>query len=84
MIYHRDLSAGFTGLRELKGRIIASEISLGGNCNLNIYGTLDCHSGRRLKRENRVFFRDKSEAIANGYRPCAHCLPDEYQFWKQN
>ena len=31
---------------------------------------------------NRVFFADVETAVAAGYRPCAVCLPVEYQAWK--
>lgn len=83
MIRHTDLPAGFAGWRQLRQRIFTGEISLGGNRNLKIYGGVQCRSGRRLKRENRVFFRDAADALANDYRPCAHCLPDAYRVWKQ-
>jgi len=35
-----------------------------------------------MKRENRVFFRNESEAIASGFRPCASCMKKEYTRWK--
>ena len=35
-----------------------------------------------MKEENRVFFKNEEEAIQNGYRPCAHCLPEKYKIWK--
>ncbi len=35
-----------------------------------------------MKRENRVFFSSEKEAIANGFRPCGHCMKQKYQKWK--
>ncbi|WP_209912859.1 Ada metal-binding domain-containing protein [Chryseobacterium jejuense] len=67
---------------ELRSKIRKEEIRLGGNKNLKIYGLLDCRSGKRMKRDNRIFFTDESEALQNGYRPCAHCMRNEYQQWK--
>lgn len=40
-----------------------------------IFGRLDCKSGIRMKRENRVFFLNWDDAIAAGYRPCKKCKP---------
>lgn len=66
----------------LNGKIRRREIGLAGNVKLKIYGTLSCASGKRMKRKNRVFFTDKSEAIRNNFRPCGHCMRTEYQNWK--
>ena len=35
-----------------------------------IFGRLDCCSGVRMHKENRVFFLTWDDALANGYRPC--------------
>jgi methylphosphotriester-DNA--protein-cysteine methyltransferase len=40
-----------------------------------IFGRLDCKSGMRMKKENRVFFHTLKEAILEGYRPCKNCKP---------
>ena len=58
------------------------EIRFGGNNKLKIYGTLRCKSGKRMKRENRVFFKSVTEALDNGYRPCGNCLKSDYLKWK--
>jgi methylphosphotriester-DNA--protein-cysteine methyltransferase len=56
-------------------RLIRSgEIKLAGNARLKIYGRLDCYSGKRMKKENRVFFNDETEALSLGYRACQHCM----------
>ena len=60
------------------------KIRFGGNINLKIYGTLQCKSGKRMKKENRIFFQSESEALQNGYRPCGHCMRHAYQNWKQS
>ncbi|WP_255701101.1 Ada metal-binding domain-containing protein [Dyadobacter sp. CY323] len=72
----------FETSRKLKKLILNGEICLAGNKNLKIYGLLSCKSGRRMKLKNRVFFESESEAIENGYRPCGHCMRDEYSKWK--
>jgi methylphosphotriester-DNA--protein-cysteine methyltransferase len=55
---------------------------LAGNQRLKIYGRLNCFSGKRMKNENRVFFRDEEEAVEAGYRPCGHCFKKKYWVWK--
>ena len=40
-----------------------------------IFGRLDCKTGMRMKKENRVFFLTWEDAIAEGYRPCKNCRP---------
>ena len=60
--------------------------ALGGNRKLKIYGRLDCWSANRAiprgYAQHRVFFADEQTAIAAGYRPCGHCMRDEYRAWK--
>ena len=67
---------------ELRRRIKDHEILFGGNLKLNIYGRLNCRSGKRMKKENRVFFRSENEAIQTGFRPCGHCMRNDYKRWK--
>lgn len=47
----------------------------GGSKNKKIFGTLDCASGKRMNKENRVFFHSIEDAIKSGYRPCKKCKP---------
>ena len=68
--------------RDLRIKIKNAEICFGGNQKLKIYGTLKCKSGKRMKRENRVFFSSEEEAKQNGFRPCGHCMKTDYQHWK--
>lgn len=63
--------------RKIKNNIIR----LAGNKKLKIYGKLSCNSGKRMKKENRVFFRSENEAIKKGFRPCGHCLKKQYKNW---
>jgi len=60
--------------KTLHSKIKNGEITFGGNRRLKIYGTLRCRSGKRMKRENRVFFSSEKEALAAGYRACKHCF----------
>ncbi len=73
MITHSSLEDGFAGLQKLHQLISSKEIQLAGNRKLRIYGTLTCSSGKRMKKENRVFFSSEEEAIEMGYRCCRNC-----------
>ena len=77
MLRHRDVT-----LFHIRRLIQREEIMLAGNLSLKIYGTLSCASGKRMKKENRVFFKNETEAIQQGFRPCCHCLHNEYVCWK--
>lgn len=77
MIHHSDI-----GEVVLRSQIRQGKILIAGNRKLGIYGKLDCRSGKRMKRENRIFFQSVNEAIDNGFRPCGHCLKAEYTRWK--
>jgi len=76
MIRHAAISD-----REVRLLIRKAEITLAGNKKLGIYGTLHCKSGKRMNRENRVFFANEEEAKANGFRPCGNCKKSLYQQW---
>ena len=78
MVRHIDIRDS-----ELRKRIRQREILTGGNIKAKIYGKLNCQSGKRMKRENRIFFRSGNEAIKNGFRPCGQCLRSEYKNWKK-
>ena len=67
MVYHV-----FSG-----GRIIESKVpgKYAGHRGYKIFGTLDCKSGMRMNRQNRVFFLELEDAVAQGYRPCKLCKP---------
>jgi len=67
---------------ELHKKIREKIISFAGNEKLKIYGKLNCNSGKRMKKQNRVFFTSTKEATLLGYRPCGHCMRDEYKKWK--
>ena len=67
---------------ELRKQIRKKEICFAGNKNLKIFGTLHCQSGKRMKKENCVFFKSAEHAQMMGYRPCGHCMNNEYKIWK--
>jgi methylphosphotriester-DNA--protein-cysteine methyltransferase len=71
----------FTDAR-LRQEIKSRQITFAGNKCLKIYGALSCSSGKRMKKENRIFFSDELEALKAGYRPCGHCLKAKYKMWK--
>jgi methylphosphotriester-DNA--protein-cysteine methyltransferase len=67
------------------GEIIESEIkgAYAGYSKAKIFGRLDCKSGMRMRKENRVFFHTLEDAVKEGYRPCKNCRPiDEKDFRK--
>ena len=77
MLHHSEISD-----TELKTEIRNNIICFGGNKNEKIYGLLSCASGKRLNRDNRVFFTSELEALQNNYRPCGHCMRKDYKEWK--
>jgi hypothetical protein len=77
MFLHRELSK-----RQIFGKIKSGKITLGGNLKLQIFGRLNCKLGKRMKFENRVFFETEQEAKNQGFRPCGHCMRNEYIIWK--
>ena len=83
MIEHLELGdTAFKRFRRLKSLIDEGKIQFAGNRKLRIYGTLRFSSGKRMKTENRIFFKSAEEAIREGYRPCGHCMREEYLRWK--
>lgn len=61
--------------------------TLGGHWKLKIYGELNCKSANHYIDKgqyvrNRVFFKSESDAISAGYRPCAVCMREKYDLWK--
>jgi DNA/RNA endonuclease YhcR with UshA esterase domain len=62
----------------------SKKIILAGNKKLKIFGSLDCGSGKRLKKMNRVFFSSQKDATELGYRPCGHCMEISYKLWKMS
>ncbi|MBI3220409.1 MAG: metal-binding protein [Bacteroidetes bacterium] len=79
MFYHSSLKA-----KELHRQIRLRRIQFAGYVRAKIYGKLHCQAGKRMNRQNRVFFTSVEEAKQNGYRPCGHCMKTEYQNWKNS
>lgn len=77
MIQHSAISDN-----DLRSKIKQKEILFGGNKKLKIYGTLQCTSGKRMKRVNRILFASENEAKQNSFRPCGHCMKADYKKWK--
>lgn len=69
MIHHLNIDQ-----KELQKLIRTGKIKFGGNRKLKIYGTLKCSSGKRMKVENRVFFKNENEALEMGFRACKKCM----------
>lgn len=70
-----------TSKTELRKCIQSGKVKFAGNAALKIYGTLRCASGKRMKKQNRVFFSTEAEAKTLGFRPCGHCLTAKYKQW---
>lgn len=66
---------------DLRHKIRKKEICFGGNKKLSIYGNLNCSSGKRMNRVNRVFFSSVDDAEHQVYRPCGNCMRSEYKRW---
>lgn len=77
MIKHDDIER-----LALYRKIRNAEILFAGNQRLNIYGRLNCGSGKRMLKANRVFFSSEAEALALQFRPCGHCMKSAYVKWK--
>jgi len=77
MLMHKQLTK-----EVLSQHVRNGTITFAGNSSLKIYGLFTCYSGKRIKKENRVFFKDETEAIQLGFRPCGHCMRDQYQKWR--
>ena len=79
---HRLIRSGAITRATLHRQIKTGAITHAGHKRLKIYGLLTCWSGRKMHRANRVFFASENEAIDNGYRPCGHCMREQYNAWK--
>ncbi|MDH4091890.1 MAG: metal-binding protein [Cyclobacteriaceae bacterium] len=77
MIEHQDYRP-----QKIRSLIRSGAIFWAGNKRNKIYGTLSCKLGKRIKKENRVFFKTEAEAILLRFRPCAHCSWTHYGIWK--
>lgn len=83
MINHLDIGKTVEERKKAIGILIRNgDVTLGGYKKAKIYGLLTCSSGKRMKVENRVFFKDEAEALGKGYRPCGHCMKEKYEQWK--
>ncbi|NJL11806.1 MAG: metal-binding protein [Microscillaceae bacterium] len=77
MLLNREISAP-----DLRSKIRQGVIQWGGHQKRKIYGRLRCVAGKKMKKENRVFFGSEKEALEIGYRPCGHCKKEAYKCWK--
>jgi len=83
MVRHSELGENREKRKRRLAKLIkVGEVTLGGYRKAKIYGTLRCGSGKQMKLENRVFFKNEQEALSEGYRPCGNCLPEKYKLWK--
>lgn len=77
MLFHDQVNS-----RVLFRLLRTGKVRFAGNRRLGIYGRLDCRSGKRMNKNNRVFFINEEIARAEGYRPCGHCMKEAYKIWK--
>jgi len=78
MIEHVDIHQ-----RQLFSLLKTGSVTFAGNVKLKIYGRLHCVSGKRMRKENRVFFTNEADAVVNDFRPCGHCMREQYREWKR-
>ncbi|WP_158799666.1 Ada metal-binding domain-containing protein [Pedobacter sp. L105] len=84
MYHHLETGKDEAERKKNVGSLIRSgAIALGGYKKAKIYGLLSCSSGKRMKIENRIFFKNEAEALKLAYRPCGNCLPAKYKKWKE-
>lgn len=60
-----------------------------GNKHTKIFGKATCSStiGHQIllgNNTNRVLFHSENEALKSGFRPCAKCMPEQYEKWKKH
>jgi len=79
LLLHKEISDAL-----VRKMIRQNQISLGGNGPKKIYGYLNCASGKRLKKQHRVFFKNEKEAILAGFRPCGICMKTAYKNYIKN
>lgn len=79
MICHSDIEPA-----TLRSMIRDGRVKFGGYLPGRIYGKISCKSGKRMKRENRVFFASENEAVRAGFRPCGNCMRKAYREWKED
>lgn len=48
-----------------------------GITTMKFFGRLNCKSGTRAKKKNRIFFYFWEDAIEAGFRPCKNCKPEK-------
>lgn len=62
-----------------RGKIISSAHpgNYAGITTMKIFGRLDCKSGMRAKKKNRIFFHFWEDAVEAGFRPCKNCKPEK-------
>lgn len=77
MIHHDQIES-----EDLRDLIKKGKITLAGNLRLKIYDSLGCRSGKRMKKENRLFFKSGAEAVGAGFRPCGNCMNSCYLEWR--
>lgn len=75
MIKHIDVTDA-----DLITQIKYKQICFAGNMKLKIYGMLCCKSGKRMKKENRIFFVLEHEAVQNNFRASKHCMQTNIRF----
>lgn len=76
MLLHKEASD--LALRKM---IRQGKLYLAGNIRLKIFGRLNCSPGKRMNKQNRVFFTSPEEAASLGFRPCGHCMREAYKKW---
>jgi signal transduction histidine kinase len=52
----------------------ASKRFIGSKKN-KVFHRNDCRIGKRISKDNKVYFENKSDALSSGYKPCKVCKP---------
>ncbi len=79
MLLHKEMADAV-----VRKMIRQNLISFAGNSPKKIYGYLNCGSGKRMKKQHRVFFKNEKAAILAGFRPCGNCMKTAYKNYIKN
>lgn len=67
---------------QVRAMLKCGDIKFAGHKGYKVWGLLTCATGKKMKRENRVFFTSQEAAEKNGYRPCGSCQRAAFNRWK--
>lgn len=46
-----------------------------GSANSSKFHTMSCEWGKKISKNNAIYFKTREDAVRNGYKPCKSCKP---------